>query len=474
MSTTTHKGAEGAETMTAPFGEPVYDPASEIATKVMALPWSSSGLTDPHSGVFDHDEMGERHGAIQTIADKVIRAALASPRADSAERTAGAILTEACKPWEHCTGEPPDDGSPLSGVFVAGMVYTERLLAKLLDVTHYEGGDGSEDFDNDATQTLRNILIGASLWDADENRLATPAPATPPGVPDGLRALSEAADYAAERWTEIVDTDGLSDRERYRIKSQAKSARRAFENACADFVRTLLSTHPDGQSAGSGAGSALTCTEAECDESYKIGQRDGYDEGVQDAAIRAGLDGEYRASSDPDRHVPDATTMLERIAERVDGLEASLERANKPAPDSTRTGDEGTEEARLIGPKMTPEQEERIAHNLCGEFGPDAVVASAAFVRAFYAELYAAARPAAPEAQGAWLPISTAPKDGTEFAAYENGDVYKCHWKGYDDGEGRWSEGWFDHVNESLENPTHWCSLDRLPAPPASSGQGGR
>lgn len=98
--------------------------------------------------------------------------ALASPRADSVERTAGEVLKEACKPWEHYTGEPPDDGSPLSGVFVAGMVYTERLLAKLLDVTHYEGGDGSEDFDSDATQTLRNILAGAGLWDKDENTAA--------------------------------------------------------------------------------------------------------------------------------------------------------------------------------------------------------------------------------------------------------------------------------------------------------------
>lgn len=91
----------------------------------------------------------------------------------------GAILKAACKPWEHYVGEPPDDGSPLSGVFVAGMVYTERLLAKLLDVTHYEGGDGSEDFDSDATQTLRNILAGAGLWDADENRPTAPAAPEP-------------------------------------------------------------------------------------------------------------------------------------------------------------------------------------------------------------------------------------------------------------------------------------------------------
>ncbi|WP_455988972.1 hypothetical protein [Methylorubrum extorquens] len=54
---------------------------------------------------------------------------------------------------------------------------------------------------------------------------------------------------------------------------------------------------------------------------------------------------------------------------------------------------------------MTPGQEECIAHNLCDELGAEAVVANAAFVKAFYAELHAAARPAAPEAQGAEIPV---------------------------------------------------------------------
>jgi len=71
------------------------------------------------------------------------------------------------------------------------------------------------------------------------------------------------------------------------------------------------------------------------------------------------------------------------------------------------------------------------------------------------------------------LPIETAPKDGTEFAAYENGDVFRCNWQEYDNGEGYVSKGWFDHVGQGLEDPTHWCSLENLPAPPASSGQEG-
>lgn len=91
-------------------------------------------------------------------------------------------LAAVCEPWSLSTGEPPNYDSPLSGVFGAGMAYTERLLAKLLDVSFYEGGDGSEDFDNDATMTLVNILVAAGLYDKDENRpiSAALASTTPP------------------------------------------------------------------------------------------------------------------------------------------------------------------------------------------------------------------------------------------------------------------------------------------------------
>ena len=113
------------------------------------------------------------------MAGALRKAGLLAPTPPASAGDVEAILKAACKTWEHYAGEPPDDGSPLSGVFVAGMVYTERLLAKLLDVTHYEGGDGSEDFDGDATQSLRNILAGAGLWDADENRATAPAAPEP-------------------------------------------------------------------------------------------------------------------------------------------------------------------------------------------------------------------------------------------------------------------------------------------------------
>jgi len=166
----------------------------------------------------------------------------ATPRTDSDEGRAGAILAEACKPWEHYSGEPPDDGSPLSGVFVAGMVYTERLLAKLLDVTHYEGGDGSEDFDSDATQTLRNILTGARLWDADENRPISASPAQPAGaVPDSLRADLMHACYG------VHDEPDLN-RKSVRISCLNEDGALAVRNWLLD-LRDGISTHLPGRNA---------------------------------------------------------------------------------------------------------------------------------------------------------------------------------------------------------------------------------
>ncbi len=102
---------------------------------------------------------------------ETIRRALdyVAPRtaAEPDKSAAGAGLTAACEPWKHHTGDPPDYDSPLAAVFGAGMAYTEALLARHLGVKSYEGGDGSEDFDQDATQTLENILIAAGLYDPE-------------------------------------------------------------------------------------------------------------------------------------------------------------------------------------------------------------------------------------------------------------------------------------------------------------------
>ncbi len=66
-------------------------------------------------------------------------------------------------------------------------------------------------------------------------------------------------------------------------------------------------------------------------------------------------------------------------------------------------------------------------------------------------------------AGGGWRPIDGAPKDGTEFIAFEDGDVYRCKWYEEEPDEGPGHVGWWDFVNGSFENPTRW-----MPLPPAS------
>jgi len=56
--------------------------------------------------------------------------------------------------------------------FNEGVLHTVDLLAKSLGVTSYVGGDGSEDYDQDLTQTLLNILAAKGLYDADEAAFA--------------------------------------------------------------------------------------------------------------------------------------------------------------------------------------------------------------------------------------------------------------------------------------------------------------
>lgn len=69
-------------------------------------------------------------------------------------------------------------------------------------------------------------------------------------------------------------------------------------------------------------------------------------------------------------------------------------------------------------------------------------------------------------------PISTAPKDGTWFVAEQNGETYPCEWVVEDDGEGDRREGWFDHFNQSFEEPTHWWPAS-APAATSAATQGG-
>jgi len=63
-----------------------------------------------------------------------------------------------------------------------------------------------------------------------------------------------------------------------------------------------------------------------------------------------------------------------------------------------------------------------------------------------------------------WQPIETAPKDGTRFLAYEDGNHYALEWcPDMPCGGGYWASYCGQYVTMSPE-PTHWMPL---PAPPS-------
>lgn len=68
----------------------------------------------------------------------------------------------------------------------------------------------------------------------------------------------------------------------------------------------------------------------------------------------------------------------------------------------------------------------------------------------------------APDANG-WLDICSAPKDGAEFIAFQGGDIYRCAWLTEEPDEGPPHTGWWDFVNSSFEEPTHWIPLPKPP-----------
>lgn len=438
-------------------------------------------------------------------------------------KTAGQIIADACKPWEHYTGEPPDDGSPLSGVFVAGMVYTERLLAQLLNVTDYEGGDGSEDFDIDATQTLRNILAGAGLWDWDENCPVSLAPAPTPPVPDSLRALSEAMRPVLderERWSDPRFNYG-DDREGWLKLGAVKKLCAAYE---------VLSTHPAGQSAGSGAETdalvdrfsaalkvKLRAAEAkygwkngwlksnwqvECQNGLlrHVGKGDPLDVAAYAAFCwHHGWPSASRRSTDfvTGAVIPTAGAIAayetrypegslsetsDNAIEAWNRVAAAVCLAEKPAPDSTRTDQVGVavEQAVAKAAERAVEQLENAASGGLFHCEADREEAVEIVTEAIWTSPLAA-RPAAPEAQGAWRPMSEAPTDGTDFIAglWVHGSSgarigWQQHFVRADDETERTIhpdtyQGWdWDDYSHCL-----YVETPPPPAPPASSGQEG-
>ncbi|MEH3108937.1 MAG: hypothetical protein PGN22_03095 [Agrobacterium cavarae] len=67
---------------------------------------------------------------------------------------------------------------------------------------------------------------------------------------------------------------------------------------------------------------SVTYTQAEFDEAYEIGVREGYERAVQEIDMKTGGDGEYRycTDRDPERHTPGPAEMIQRIVDRFETL----------------------------------------------------------------------------------------------------------------------------------------------------------
>lgn len=61
-----------------------------------------------------------------------------------------------------------------------------------------------------------------------------------------------------------------------------------------------------------------------------------------------------------------------------------------------------------------------------------------------------------------WQPIETAPKDGSSFLAYEDGEVFRC-WVEFSEYEGGY---YYQDVMDCEPSPTHWMTL---PLPPTGA-----
>ncbi len=64
----------------------------------------------------------------------------------------------------------------------------------------------------------------------------------------------------------------------------------------------------------------------EGEDGYNVGVSDGFQEAVQYIDARTGGDGEYRVSTDPERHCPDPATMIVNIIDHIASHREAAER----------------------------------------------------------------------------------------------------------------------------------------------------
>ncbi|MGX5776952.1 hypothetical protein [Methylorubrum zatmanii] len=253
-----------------------------------------------------------------------------------------------------------------------------------------------------------------AAWAALKCEDVSPAPASP-GVPDSLREAFKAADLH-ECWVNGDTADvmtnpypGCGNFNQIAARCATGDLWRKRAVAIAEslnFVRALLSTHPAGQSAGSGAEDRQHAAEVELQE-------------IEDGAYGSNpmTRGAARDRLDTMRAEPALECTGCGSRESIETIQARgfssccPERKMQPAPDSTRTGDEGTEEAvekiawiilaNLRTDVPVADIRRKLDEKQSGRFGLGRSWCQALDTARRQARAILAARPAAPEAQGA-------------------------------------------------------------------------
>lgn len=572
MSTTTHQGAEGAETMTAGQSLDLRDlHAANIARQAEWCPDQVPDLS------FRGNELGGECGEAQNVIKKLERERQGwrgsrATKDDLADELADVVicadlcavtadidLGAAVRRKFNATSEEQGLSVflPLPALASPRADSDERTAEDDWAVTlarsilNREGYAYTHLIEAVATELRRIEAVGYTRGHEAGTVYRKATPAQPAGtVPDSLREAFEAAELH-ECWVNGDTADVMTnpyghcanfDQIVARCATGDLWRKRAVAIAMSlNFVREQIASHPTGQSeddterciacdrplrAGervlsdaSGGTIHATCCGPEREsytgaDSEPLGPNDPIPQGyVYEPDHPAGQSAGSGAWSEhsPQEIVRRTRCMADETRDAVvwrDCCDLILERLGKPAPDSTRTGQGEAEEAACevirrrfevskadalaltkeiaevldaVAPRSSdlpaePTEEMLIAMSDAAAHAEVKLCpARRKWVRRIYFAALAA-RPAAPEAQGAWRPISTAPKDGSEILLTDGGTVCAGFW---DDAVGcrRADAGWFEEcdraalINAKNLAATHW---QPMPAPPASSGQGGR
>ena len=412
-------------------------------------------------------------------------------------------------------------GAEGAGTKTAGRIAHDAAYGLSPDSQLWQGQtEGVRDFWNRA---------GAAVVSA----LSTPAPATTPGVPDSVRALSEAAseDWDTNDATPYIlgpQIDGEHDRFEVIARGphgHAKSgdairkwqANRMFAVAAVNHVRALIAAQPAGQSTDDDTSRCEACNKpliagqrvmqdvelgtvhAACcgpeREAYvkdvetgePLGPNDpiphGYVYEGEEPAGQAGDAGariaeivnrwhDWIVSASADMDQPEwSSGSRQTMEDDRDFLLRALP-AQKPAPDSARTGPVETERQAL----------EKLYDFACTH--PNAVGEKAAEIDAAYRAL--AASPEAPSDAGWSFDMEAAPRDGTPVIVAVT-SIHEGHepivgqaFIDTDNGGHWWWAGtsygdyYASPIHETNNPPYAWHSMLNAPTPPSDPAPSGQ